>query len=353
MSAGKIRAVVLSAGAWSHSTHIPALLRHANVEIVAISCLNKSKADDFAREFHIPVGVTDWRIALQQKPDIVIVSSPPIAHEQQVIGALESGAHVLVEKPFALNARSALRMHEASLRTKRSLLVGFGWPSSPIFKLTKQLITNEKVGKIEHLTMHLAVNIRQLLTGKTAQAISGGAKLSAPETYTTSEVSGGGAVAVSMSHQLGLLEWLIGSQINSVSASIFPKGAETELHASVIADFTDGGSAALSCVSAHISTDRPQWTMSLYGDKGEIVLDSLADQLKYVSSIGTTETFNLPLASGIYESESPTNSLIDCAMGSSVPSSMNSSLAAHVVAVTDAIYESASTRRPTSVLTQR
>ena len=58
--------------------------------------------------------------------DLVYVALPPSAHLEWCTAALKSGKHVLVEKPFASNARDAERME----RRERTILarLGFGDP---------------------------------------------------------------------------------------------------------------------------------------------------------------------------------------------------------------------------------
>mgnify|MGYP000288901630 CR=1 FL=1 len=84
-----VRAAVLSAGAWSQSSHLPALKADPRVELVALSSPNTHMAEALGREFDVPQVFADWRDALALKPDIVVVSSPPVAHEEQVIAALK------------------------------------------------------------------------------------------------------------------------------------------------------------------------------------------------------------------------------------------------------------------------
>jgi len=124
-----IKAAVLSAGKWLDCDQAPALKGDKRVELVALSSPNTEMAEALGRQFEVPLIVADWREALATKPDIVVVSSPPVAHEEQVIAALEAGAHVLVEKPFALSSGPARRMRDAAERLGKALLVGFGWPA--------------------------------------------------------------------------------------------------------------------------------------------------------------------------------------------------------------------------------
>lgn len=337
-----IRAGVVSAGAWSQSSHLPTLAAHPDVELMALSSPNADTAQKLAAAFDVPLAFTDWHDVLAEKPDIVVVSSPPVAHEEQVIAALEAGAHVLVEKPFALEGGAARRMRDTAKRVGRVLLVGFGWPAAPGFALSKQLIEAGEIGAIEHLTMHLAVNTRALLMGGTDGGW-GGDGSSAASTYTDRRISGGGSAAVSMSHQLGLIEWLAGEPIVALNASTYPPGREIDLHATVNAEFAGGGSAAISSASTHPYLARPQWHMALYGAKGQIWLDSVADHVRLVRANGDVVEYGEAEASGLYDSGAPTKALIACAQGHPAPTGLTAELAAHVVAVTDAIYESART----------
>ena len=83
--------------------------------------------------------------------------------------------------------------------------------------------------------------------------------------------------------------------------------------------------------------------MALYGSKGQIWLDSVADHVRLVRANGDVVEYGPVEASGVYDSGAPTKALIACAQGAPAPTGLTAELAAHVVAVTDAIYESART----------
>jgi len=338
-----IKAAVLSAGAWSQSSHLPALKADPRVELVAISSPSAEMAEKLGAQFEAP-HFADWRDALALRPDIVVVSSPPVAHEEQVIAALEAGAHVLVEKPFALSAGPARRMRDSAERLGKTLLVGFGWPAAPIFSLSRKLIEAGEIGQIEHLTMHLAVNTRALLSGSTDGGW-GGKLESSTATYTDKAISGGGSAAVTMSHELGMVEWLVGEPIVALNASTFPPASDIDLHTTVNAEFAGGGSAAISAASTHPYLARPQWHMALYGSRGQLWADSVNDTLRLVRADGEVVEYGAPEASGVYDPGAPTKALIACAFGAAAPAGLTARLAAHVVAVTDAIYLSAKTNQ--------
>jgi predicted dehydrogenase len=56
--------------------------------------------------------------------DAAIVATPTSSHEEMVLACLDRGAHVLVEKPIAIELSSAARMIEAAENADRLLMVG-------------------------------------------------------------------------------------------------------------------------------------------------------------------------------------------------------------------------------------
>ncbi len=347
---GRVRAAVLSAGAWSRSSHLPALAADPRVELVAVSSPAAEQVGEIAAEFGVPRAETDWRAALAEtEPEIVVVSSPPVAHEEQVVAALEAGAHVLVEKPFALESGAARRMHEAAVRADRALLIGFGWSAAPAFVTARRLVEEGEIGELEHLMNHLAVNTRALLGGATDGGW-GGTAASTPSTYTDRRVSGGGAAAVSMSHQLGLVSWITGERFDDVTAMLYPQRADIELHVVAAASFSScAGSAALSCASTHPYLARPQWHLAMYGSAGQLWVDSVRDEVRLVRADGTVVDLPPEQSSGVYDAGAPTKALIECAFGAPAPEGMASELGLHVVETTDALYRSAEVGGPVQV----
>ncbi len=343
-----LTAVVMSAGAWSMSSHLPGLTADDRVRVAAVSSPTPGRAESIAREFGVPDWSTDWRALLAFDPDIVVVSSPPVGHEEQVIAALEHGAHVLVEKPFALEAGSAQRMLDAARAADRTLLVGFGWPHAPVFSLARELVEVGEIGEIEHVMCHLAVNVRALLSGGSDGGWQG-ADASEPTTYTSVAVSGGGAAAVSMSHQLGLLSWITGLEFASVAATTWPPASQLDLHVSSNLTFSSGAGAAVSCASTHPDRAEPQWHLAIYGSAGQLWVDSYDNCARLVRASGEVVEFVGERASGHYDPTAPTRALIECALGAPPPAGMTGELATHVVRATDALYEGARSGRAVSI----
>jgi predicted dehydrogenase len=100
---------------WGARVQVPAF-REAGLEVVAIAGSDAEKTKAIGGE----LGVTPfsgWRELLDSaRVDLVSIVTPPDLHAEMAISALESGHHVLCEKPTALSAAEAAAMVEAAGR---------------------------------------------------------------------------------------------------------------------------------------------------------------------------------------------------------------------------------------------
>jgi predicted dehydrogenase len=83
--------------------------------------------------------------------DAVIISTPPDSHEQLAVRAMESGKHVLVEKPMASSVAACRRMLETSQRTGRILAVGFNHRYFAAVRKVREAIRMGALGTLSHV----------------------------------------------------------------------------------------------------------------------------------------------------------------------------------------------------------
>ena len=103
-----------------------------------------------ARSSHpLSVLTTDHRELLQDPSlDAVIVATPPETHRDLVIEALESGKHVLVEKPLATSTRDAEEMVRVARACGRVLTVDHTFLFTGAVKKMKQYFVAGEVGEV-------------------------------------------------------------------------------------------------------------------------------------------------------------------------------------------------------------
>jgi len=157
------RVYVVGAGAIARH-HAAATQKLPDPERVALSVsdLNPHVLEGFKEDFPEARIFGDTREMLGEKPepdDIVIVATPTFTHHPLASAALESGRHVLCEKPLGMNKAEALQML-ALARSKDRYL---GCCSTRFLGLaageeTKRVLHKGALGALYHVTF---VNRRQ------------------------------------------------------------------------------------------------------------------------------------------------------------------------------------------------
>lgn len=121
----KIKAGIIGTGGISvHHTNGYKLV--PGVEVVACCDIDEAKVKAYAERHNIPRWYTDCREMMEKEDlDVVSVTTWNSAHKDCTITALRGGAHVLCEKPMAMNAAEAEEMLAVSKETGKLLQVGF------------------------------------------------------------------------------------------------------------------------------------------------------------------------------------------------------------------------------------
>jgi predicted dehydrogenase len=84
------------------------------------------------------------------KPDLVVISSPHACHSSQVRLALESGCHVFVEKPLALDFKEAAELVSLAEARNRLLVVGLQRRYEGFCSVVRELKANDHLGEVLH-----------------------------------------------------------------------------------------------------------------------------------------------------------------------------------------------------------
>lgn len=152
----KLRIGIVGAGNIVRDRHLPALKKHPEIEIVAVSNSSYESAEKFCNE-HIPQAtpMRNW-VDLLALPDIDIVwiGTPPYLHSAVTISALESGKHVFCQARMSMDLVEAEEMLAASQRYPE--LVTMLCPPPYGLRgdlLVKKLLADDYIGRPHHIRL--------------------------------------------------------------------------------------------------------------------------------------------------------------------------------------------------------
>jgi len=126
--AQKLRVGMIGCGGIANNKHMPSLKKINRADIVAFCDIVEERAQKAANEYGVPGAkvYTDYKELLKDNTlDAVYVCTPNKSHSFITIDALESGKHVMCEKPMAKTAKEARAMVDAAKRTGKILTIGY------------------------------------------------------------------------------------------------------------------------------------------------------------------------------------------------------------------------------------
>ncbi len=121
-----LRVGVIGLGIGRH--HLRAYTEHPRAHVTAIADTDVNRLAEIGDEYGVE-GRYQYaeEMLSREKFDIVSIATPNIYHKPLSIMALEGGAHVLCEKPMAMNAEEAQEMVSVSERTGKRLMINFSF----------------------------------------------------------------------------------------------------------------------------------------------------------------------------------------------------------------------------------
>lgn len=184
---------------FARDAYLPAFTYIDDAEVVALA----SGRIDSARAAAEPYGiahVTDdwWAMLASHDLDLVCIATPTVMHAPMTLAALERGAHVLCEKPTAMNAGEAGEMLRAAEAAGRLHMIDHELRFNPSRMRIAELIHGGDLGEIRH------VNIANI-------GASWNDPASRPKGDWWSDAAmGGGRLGANGSHQVDMLRWWLG-----------------------------------------------------------------------------------------------------------------------------------------------
>jgi predicted dehydrogenase len=143
------------------SSFVQSLTAHTKQRIAVVGSRSLDKSRSFAKGLEGCAAVGSYEELVKHPAvDIVYVSTPYSYHHQCVMLSLEAGKHVLVEKPFAVNAEQAKEMVHTAKR-KGLFLMEAMWPRFlPAFDSVRQILKEGVLGEITSVVADLGEYFR-------------------------------------------------------------------------------------------------------------------------------------------------------------------------------------------------
>ena len=244
--------------------HIPAFQAHG-CEVVAVCQRDEAAARAVAGRYGVPQVFTRWEAMLEQaRPAIVVIAAPPALHKTIALAAFAGGAHVLCEKPLAMDAAEARTMADAATRAGRVAMTAFNWRFPAAMQHFKTLVDTGAVGR----PLHLA---GRWLGARWADE-------AAPITWRMDRAQAGhGAMGDMGVHLVDLVRWCFGEFVRvfarggvAYASRTMPDGkaADAEDHCAVLGELASG--AVVTLQASRAARGANEASLEVYGTTGAL-----------------------------------------------------------------------------------
>ena len=206
-----VRIGIIGCGGIANGKHMPSLKRLPNVEMVAFCDIVEERAVKAAADYGVAGAkvYTDYKELLKDKTiDVIHVLTPNKSHSFITVDALESGKHVMCEKPMAKSTAEAQKMVDAAKKSGKLLTIGYQNRQRPDSLYLKQLCEDGELGDIYYAKAH-AIRRRAVPTWGV---------------FLNEDEQGGGPLIDIGTHALDLALWMMDNyKVKSVMGNVYHK----------------------------------------------------------------------------------------------------------------------------------
>jgi predicted dehydrogenase len=312
--------------------HIRNLRALGGVHLAAFDAVS-SRLQQVAQEQEI-AACESVEAGLAQRPEAVLVCTPPHLHAAIAREALEAGAHVFVEKPIAHVLDGVDSLLAEARRRDRIVYVGYNLRFHAGLRALKELVDGGAIGR----PLVIRAEVGQYLPDwRPTQDYRTG--------YNTSAAMGGGII-LDASHELDYVRWLGGEveRVYCVAGHLSSLEMDTEDTAAIILRLAGGRIAEvhLDCIQRGYAR-----SCKVIGDEGTLVWDFREGVRLLSGECGTWREFAVsPEPNEMYLEEM--RHFLSCVQGECEPL-VDGAVGRRVLAIALAAKESAALGREVAV----
>jgi len=245
---------------------------------ITMKCICANDTEDNLKAFAGKYGwesyETEWRnVVKRDDVDLISIATPNHLHKEIALEAAKYGKHILCEKPLANNLGDAKEMLDAVNKAGVRHCCGFSYRFTPSLALARQLVLEEKIGRIYHVFVRYA---QDWITDPNFGMVWRFDK----------KIAGSGPLGDLSAHSIDATRFLTGLSFNEVCGNMQtlikerpldsnnPNGPKGTVTVDDVAQFLvnfDGG--ATGCFeSTRLATGRKNYnTIELNGEKGSLI----------------------------------------------------------------------------------
>ena len=237
-----------------------------SAELVAI--WGGSRAAPLAARLGAAYEPTLESLVARRDIDAIIITTPHHLHFNEAMQSIESGKHVLIEKPMATKVEDCDRMLAAAAKHQRVITVAHNLRFRVNLPRVRQIIREGAIGSIQ--SMHFSM-IRQLANAGNF----GGNKMgwvNLPESV--------GFVIDGLPHGVDAMRWATGAEVKRVAGfcRTFNPGREIEDTTVGIMEFSNGAiCSAHTTIASHGFYAGEMARLSICGSQGSLEMDGFGD----------------------------------------------------------------------------
>jgi len=158
-TANPLRVGIIGTGIVS-ARHALSIARVPELRLVAAADTVLEKAREFCAAHNISASYeTGEALIADSEIELVIIATPPVAHETLAVAALDAGKYVFCEKPLAHSLAGAVRIAKAEARHPGRLSVDYQFRYDPPVERLLWLCRNGWIGEVRScfLQMHTSI----------------------------------------------------------------------------------------------------------------------------------------------------------------------------------------------------
>lgn len=142
------RYAIIGGGAGITRHHLLALAKLPDAQVVALADVDAGRGEPRANELGCPFYLDHHSMLRERSPDVAVICTPHPFHAALALDCFAAGAHVLVEKPMAVEVREADAMIAAAESAGRWLAVNFQNRFRPVVERARQFVTDDGLGPL-------------------------------------------------------------------------------------------------------------------------------------------------------------------------------------------------------------